>query len=307
SSDLLSLAGDTPIAKWDTAINPAEIVSLNANGEARALTSFNTAAAADLDWLPLKHFTFRSKRGREIHNMVVIPPGFDPNKKYPLLVLIHGGAHMMWKDQFFLRWNYHLLAAPGYVVLLTNYTGSTGFGEQFAQAIQRDPLKTPGDEINEAADEAIRLMPFVDSTRQAAAGASYGGHLVNWLQATTTRYKCLISHAGLINLESQWGTSDGIYHRELNNGGPVWEQGPVWREQNPIRFAQNFRTPILLTIGENDYRVPLNQTLENWSVLQRLRIPSRLIVFPDANHWIQKGEDSRFFYSEVYAWLKKWL
>lgn len=303
----LALAGLVPITRWDTAINPSEIIRIDEGGKARNLTTFNTAAAAELDWLPVKHFTFTSKRGRSIHNLVVIPPGFDPNKKYPLFVVIHGGPHGMWKDQFFLRWNYHLLAAPGYVVLLTNYTGSTGFGEQFAQAIQGDPLKTPSEEINQAADEAIRMMPFVDGTRQAAGGASYGGHLANWLQASTTRYKCLISHAGLINLESQWGTSDGIYHRELNNMGPVWEQGPVWREQNPIRFAKNFRTPILLTVGENDFRVPLNQTLENWSVLQRLRIPSKLIVFPDANHWIQKGEDSRFFYGELHAWLKKWL
>ena len=127
------------------------------------------------------------------------------------------------------------------------------------------------------------------------------------MQATTTRYKCLISHAGLINLESQWGTSDTIFHREAGSGGPVWEQGRVWREQNPIRFAKNFRTPILLTVGERDYRVPLNQTLENWAVLQRLRIPSRLIVFEEANHWISKGEDSRFFYQELLAWFKKYL
>ena len=213
----------------------------------------------------------------------------------------------MWRDQFFLRWNYHLLAQPGYVVLLTDYTGSTGYGEKFAQAIQGDPFIGPAADINEAADEAVRLYPFIDGTRMAAGGASYGGHLANWLQATTTRYKALISHAGLINLESQWGTSDIIWHREVNNGGPVWEQGKVWREQNPIRFAKNFRTPILLTVGENDFRVPLNQTLENWSVLQRLRIPSRLIIFPEENHWIQKGENSRFFYKEVHAWLGKYL
>lgn len=175
------------------------------------------------------------------------------------------------------------------------------------KSIQGDPFKGPGNEINEAADEAIRLYSFVDGSRQAAAGASYGGHLANWLQATTTRYKALISHAGLINLESQWGTSDTIYSREVNNGGPVWEQGPIWREQNPIRYAKNFRTPILLSVGENNFRVPLNQTLENWSVLQRLRIPSRLIVWPDENHWILKGENSRYWYTEVYAWLKKYL
>jgi len=110
----------------------------------------------------------------------------------------------MWRDEISLRWNYHLLAKPGYIVLLTNYTGSTGFGEKFGQEIQGDPLKGPGDEINEAADEAIKRYPFIDGTRQAAGGASYGGHLANWLEATTTRYKCLISHAGLVNLESQY-------------------------------------------------------------------------------------------------------
>ena len=122
--------------------------------------------------------------------MYVTPPDFDPKKKYPLLVVMHGGPHSQWRDNWGLRWNYHLLAAPGYVVLLTNYTGSTGFGEKFAQDIQGDPFITPANEINEAADEAIRKFPFIDGTRQAAAGASYGGHLANWMEATTTRYKC---------------------------------------------------------------------------------------------------------------------
>ncbi len=296
------------LANWESAVKPAELFRVDPVQRRNVpLTSFNRERAEAIDWQPLEHFWFTSKDGRQIHNMVALPPNFDPSQKYPLVVLIHGGPHSMWRDQFFVRWNYHLLASPGYVVLLTNYTGSTGFGEKFAQDIQLDPFGRCGREINEAADEAIRQFPFIDATRQAAAGASYGGHLANWLQATTTRYRCLVSHAGLINLESQWGTSDTIYLRELNNGGPVWEQGRVWREQNPIRYAKDFRTPMLLTVGENDFRVPLNQTLENWSVLQRLRIPSRLIVFPEENHWIQKGENSRFFYHELHSWLGKYL
>ncbi|HEY0078875.1 MAG TPA: S9 family peptidase [Pyrinomonadaceae bacterium] len=295
-------------AGWESAISPNEIVRIDLSSKRhRALTDFNAERVAQIDWQPLREFWFTSKKGKRIHNMMALPPGFDPNRKYPLFVVIHGGPHSMWRDSFSLRWNYHLLGRPGYVVLLTNYTGSTGFGEKFAQDIQGDPFITPADEINEAADEAIRQFPFIDGTRQAAGGASYGGHLANWLQATTTRYKCLISHAGLINLESQWGTSDSIYHREINSGGPVWEQGAVWREQNPIRFAKNFRTPILLSVGENDFRVPLNQTLENWSVLQRLQVPSRLVVWPDENHWILKGENSRYFYKEVHDWLGKYL
>ncbi|MBI3683966.1 MAG: S9 family peptidase [Acidobacteria bacterium] len=295
-------------ALWGSAVNPAEVVRIDpATQKHTPLTEVNVERTAGIDWQPLRHFWFTSRRGGKIHNMIALPPDFDENKKYPLFVVIHGGPHSMWRDEITLRWNYHLLAAPGYVVLLTNYTGSTGFGEKFAQQIQGDPLRGPGEEVNEAADEAIRRFSFLDGTRQCAGGASYGGHLANWLEATTTRYRCLISHAGLINLESQWGTSDMIYHRELSAGGPVWEQGPVWREQNPIRYAGNFRTPILLTVGENDFRVPLNQTLEHWSVLQRLRIPSRLIVFPDANHWILKAEDSRYFFEQVHGWLEKHL
>lgn len=305
----ISVGADGAIfANWDDATHPIEIVRFDpATKQHRNLTNFNKDRLPMIDWQPLREFTFTSKRGKPIHNFLALPPNFDENKKYPLFVVIHGGPHSQWRDQFVLRWNYHLLAAPGYVVLLTNYTGSTGFGEKFAQDIQGDPLLGPGEELNEAADEAIKRFKFIDATRQAAGGASYGGHLANWLQATTTRYKCLISHAGLVNLETQWGTSDIIYSREVNNGGPVWEQGEIWRKQNPIRYAANYKTPLLITVGEQDFRVPLNNSLENWSVQQRLQIPSKLIVFPDANHWILKGEDSRFFYSEVQAWLKKWL
>ncbi|NBX41790.1 MAG: S9 family peptidase, partial [Gammaproteobacteria bacterium] len=273
----------------------------------RVLASFDDEKLAALDLPKLREFWFTSARGKRIHNFMLVPPGFDPDKKYPLLVVIHGGPHSQWRDQWVLRWNYHLLGAPGYVVLLTNYTGSTGFGEAFAQGVQGDPLASAGEELNQAADVAIRDFAFVDGTRSCAAGASYGGHLSNWLQATTTRYRCLVSHAGLINLESQWATSDTIYSRELNNGGPVWEQGSLWREQNPIRRAAAFATPTLVTVGEQDFRVPLNNSLEYWSVLQRRQIPSRLIVFPEENHWVLRGENSRYFFGELHAWFARWL
>jgi dipeptidyl aminopeptidase/acylaminoacyl peptidase len=295
-------------ANWESASVPDEVTLISpTSGNATPLTRFNAARVAQLDLPPIESFWFTSSRGKRIHSFLVRPPGFDASKKYPLFVVIHGGPHSMWRDQFLVRWNYHLLAAPGYVLLLTNYSGSTGFGESFARSIQGDPLRGPAGELNEAADAAIQAFSFIDGSRQCAGGASYGGHLSNWLQASTTRYKCLVSHAGLVNLESQWGTSDTIYSREVNMGGPPWEQGAVWREQNPIRYAAKFRTPVLVSVGENDFRVPLNNALEYWSALQRMQVPSRLIVFPDENHWIQKGEDSRLWYSEVAAWLNRWL
>ena len=296
------------IANYGSSVSPAEVVRIDVARRSHVnLTQFDTAAAAAIDWQPPQHFYFTSAKGRNIHNMIVLPPGFDAARKYPLLVLIHGGAASNNPDQIGLRWNYHLLAAPGYVILMTDYTGSTGFGEKFAQAIKLDPLKTPGDEINQAVDEALKRYAFIDGTRACAAGASYGGHLANWIEATTTRYKCIVSHAGEVDLATQWGISDGIYGRELTNGGPPWGGSPVWRDQSPITYAANWKTPILLSIGERDFRVPLGNTLENWSALQRMHVPSRLLVWPDAWHWITKPEDSRHFYEEVQRWLGIYL
>jgi len=252
-------------------------------------------------------FWTTSSRGKKIKSMLIRPAGFDASKKYPLFVVMHGGPAGTWADTWGYRWNYHLLAAPGYVVLLTDYTGSTGYGEKFAQDIQFDPLKGPAQEINEAADDAIKRFAFIDGSRQAAGGGSYGGHLANWMQASTTRYKCLISHAGLVNSESQFLTSDYLWGREVMNGGAPWLKTAAWNEQNPIRYAASFKTPVLITVGERDFRVPLNNSIENFGLLQRLKIPSKLIVFPDENHWILKPENSRFWYKEVADWLKKYL
>ncbi len=309
----VGLAGGGPanrpllIGLHDSATTPPEVARFQAGrNQFQRLSAFTTGKVAQLDLAPLEHFEIEHD-GHRIHSMLVRPPGFDPAKKYPLLVLMHGGPHTQWRDQWVLRWNYHLLATPGQVVLLTNYRGSTNQGEAFAQAIIGDPLRGPANDINAAADAAIARYDFIDGSRQCAGGASYGGHLANWLQGSTDRYDCLVSHAGLVNLESQWGTSDVAWSREANMGGPVWEQGEVWRTQNPIRLAADFKTPTLVTFGEKDFRVPINNGLEYWAALQRQQVESRLVVFPDENHWILKGENSRYFYQEVTGWLSRWL
>jgi len=309
----LDIAQNAPgvvmIGRWGSSVNPNEIVRIDPVTKThRNLTSFNVEQAADIDWQPPQHFWFTNSNGQRIHNMIVLPPNFDPAKKYPLFVLIHGGAANMWSDSISLRWNYHLLAKPGYVMLMTNYRGSTGFGDKFAQAIQNDPLRGPANDVNEGADEAIKRFPFIDATKQVAGGASYGGHLANWLEATNNgRYKAIVSHAGLSTLLTQWGTSDSIYHRELMVGGPAWEKNPIWVDQSPLTYAGNFKTPILMSVGEHDFRVPMNNTLEMWAALQRMKVPSRLLIWPEENHWILNAEDSRFFYGQVADWLSKWI
>jgi dipeptidyl aminopeptidase/acylaminoacyl peptidase len=295
-------------AVWESATNPPEIVRIDpATGRATPLTRFNVERAAKIDWQPLREFWFTSTRGKRIHSFYALPPGFDSTRSYPLFVLIHGGAANMWTDNFGLRWNPHLLGAPGYVVLMTDYTGSTGYGEKFSQDIQFDPLEGPANELNEAADTAIKRFRFLDASKQIAGGASYGGHLTNWLAVTTTRYRALVSHAGEWDLETQWATSDFNYDRERNVGGPPWEDHPLWRTQSPMRRAASLHTPVLVSVGERDFRVPMNNALEFWTALQRQQIPSRLIIWPEENHWILRGEDSRFFYKEVAAWFARWL
>ena len=301
-------AGRSLVARWEDATNPAELVRVDTqSGRHARLTAFNTDRAAALDRPPFREFWFESSLGRRIHSFVALPPGFDENGKYPVITLIHGGPHSSSLDADHIRWSPHLIAAAGYVVVMTDYTGSVGYGVEFSRAIQGDPLKTPGDELNEALDEAIRLYPFIDEDRQAAAGASYGGHLINWLQGTTTRFRTLVGHAGLVDLEGQWSTSDAVYHREINAEGPPWSDSPIWDEQSPSSYAANFSTPMMLTIGEKDYRVPVNQTIAAWTYLQRKQVPGRLLVFHDADHWIMKGAEARHYWEEVLAWLEEYL
>ncbi len=296
------------LSNYQSASEPVEVVRIDpVAGKHHRLTRFTEKATAGLDLPPLEHFRFKAKNGRNIHSLLVRPAGFNPKRRYPVLVMIHGGPHQMFRDDFFLRWNYHLMAGSDYVVIATNYTGSTGFGEEFARRIQGDPLRGPAQEINQAADFAAGRFKFIDGTRRCAAGASYGGHLANWMQAATDSYRCLISHAGLVNLVTQWGTSDVVYHREANLGGPPWEIPEVWLDQNPLFKDGHWKTPVLVTIGKKDERVHFANILEYWTALQRRRVKSRLLVFPEEDHWIMSGPNSLRFYNEVAAWLRRWL
>jgi dipeptidyl aminopeptidase/acylaminoacyl peptidase len=299
--------GTVLVASWQTATRPQEVVRIDRDGTRQFLTAFASERAAALDWQPLREFWFTNGKGRRSHAFVALPPGFDESRKYPVLVLIHGGHASMWRDAISLRWNYHLLASPGFVLVAPEYRGSVGLGLDFTLDILGDPLRGPAEDIALGLAAALERFPFLDGDRVAAAGASYGGHLVNWLQATSDRYRCLVSHAGLASLDMQWSTSDVIYHRELMMGAPFWQSPEAWLDQSPLARAGSFETPMLLSIGEADYRVPLNNTIAMWSALMRMDVPARLLVWPDENHWVMKGANSRRFYAEVAAWLRQCL
>jgi len=303
----LQVAGKHLVAKWENSATPAEIVRIEKSGAHKAITGFNTDRAKEIDLQPFTEFWFENGNGRQVHSWLALPPGFDKTQKYPLVLQMHGGPFSSSMDSGHVRWSAALLASPGYVVLMTDYTGSVGYGEQFSRDIAGDPLKTPVQDVLDAAEVAIERYPFIDGSRQAATGASYGGHMINWLQATTTHFKALVGHAGLVSLEGQYASSDTIFNREIMNGGPVWGDSPVWRDQSPSSYVDKFSTPVMLTIGEKDFRVPINQTIAAWSYVQRKQVPGRLLVFHDANHWIMKGEEAKYFWGEVHAWLAKYL
>ncbi|MBI4891026.1 MAG: S9 family peptidase [Acidobacteria bacterium] len=296
------------IARFQTSSQPPEVVLLDpASAKHRFLTSFNAERVAAIETTEPVHFWFTASNGKRIHNLMILPPFFDKTKRYPIVIFPHGGPNSMSKDAFSTRWNNHFLASPGYVILETNYTGSTGFGEQFADDIERDVLRGPAQEILEAIEDAAKRYPFIDKSRQAAAGASYGGYLMNWFNGHTNQFKCLVNHAGAVNNESQYGSNDGGLSRELRMGGPIWEKGGQWNDQSPIRYSGAFKTPTLITQGELDFRVPLSESMTTFKLLQRLKVPTRLVLYPDEGHWILKGENSRHHMNEILGWLKKYL
>jgi dipeptidyl aminopeptidase/acylaminoacyl peptidase len=301
-------AGGIFVAKHSSSRRPYQIVRADQpDSLEHPLAAFDTDRLKQLKMEPLEHFWFTAKNGKRIHNVLAKPPNFDPAKKYPLVVFPHGGPNAMSKDDFSVRWNTQYLVSPGYVMLQTNYTGSTGFGEKFADDIERDVLRGPAQEILEAIDAAIQKYPFIDRSRQAAIGASYGGYLMNWFNGHTRQFRALVNHAGAVNNESQYGVNDGGWGRELRMGPPIWERGGQWMDQSPIRYSQNFRTPMLITQGELDFRVPLSESMTTFKLLQRLKVPTRLIVFPEEGHWILRGENSRHHMDQVMAWLKTYL
>ncbi len=305
----LQLQNGVLVGRFSASTDPGQIARLDPGTKAASMiTSFNKERLAQLRLPSPESFWFTAKNGKRIHSVIVPPPIVEPGKQYPLVVFPHGGPNSMSADSFTLRWNYHLLTSPGYYLLMTNYTGSTGFGERFADDIERDVLRGPALECLEAITEAAKKYPQIDLTRQAAIGASYGGYLMNWFNATTTQFKALVNHAGAVNNESQYGVNDGGIDRELRMGVPIWETGKgQWFDQSPIRFAKTWKTPMLVTQGELDFRVPIGESLTTFKLLQRLEVPSRLVVFPDEGHWILKGPNGKRHMDEVLGWLKKYL
>jgi dipeptidyl aminopeptidase/acylaminoacyl peptidase len=315
SSFSLSPKGRSLVFVRSRATQPAELERLeygsipasSAATQPSKLSNHNAQLMADLDVQPAEAFEFSGADGDPVHGWLIRPPGFDLGKKYPVVFLIHGGPQGAWHDEWHNRWNYPLFAAPGYAVVAINPRGSTGYGQKFTDQISQDWTGRVYDDLMKGLDHALKTYGFLDGSKVAACGGSYGGFMVNWIAGHSDRFAALISHAGVFDLTSKYGTTEELWFPEWEFGGPPWEKPDHYRQHSPSSFVANFKTPTLVTHGALDFRVPDAQGLGMFTSLQRRGVPSRYLWFPDEGHWITQAQNRTVWWHEVTSWLDRYL
>jgi dipeptidyl aminopeptidase/acylaminoacyl peptidase len=285
---------------------PAEIYRANADGSGvTAVTKINAEFLAAFALKPAESVTFAGAGGTPVQAWIVKPNAFKEGVRYPLLYLVHGGPQGAWNDAWTYRWNAQVFASAGYVVFMPNPRGSTGFGQRFTDEISNDWGGKAYDDLMKGVDYAEKL-PYVDASRKVAAGASYGGYMMNWFLGHTDRFKAIVSHAGVFNLTSMYGATEELWFPEWDLGGTPWTNPEGYAKWSPHTYAKSFKTPTLVTHGELDYRVPVGEGLQLFTTLQRQGIPSRLLVFPDEGHWINKPQNAALWYRTFLEWMGRW-
>lgn len=290
----------------DSLLEPEELWSAGLDGgEPRRLTSFHDERVRGIDFGTVEDVTFEGAGGDEVQMWVLHPPGFDRTKKYPLVLIVHGGPHSAWLDTFHYRWATALFSAQGYVAAALNFHGSTGFGHDFTASIQGEHARLPFEDVMKATDHLLE-RGYVDGSRMAVAGGSFGGYLVSWILGHTDRYAALVNHAGVYDLMGQ-SASDYGWSRGQSYGAEAWEDPERIDLYSPSRYAANFATPTLVLHGELDYRVPVTQGLQLYHVLQGKGVPSRIVIFPNENHWISRPQAAEVWWREVLGWLDRYI
>lgn len=285
---------------------PPEINTATSKGGAGVpLTHLNDALLAQYQLTPLDKITVDGAQGAKVDSYVVKPPDFDPSTKYPVLFAIHGGPEGDWGQSWSYRWNPQVFAAAGFVVVMPNPSGSIGYGQAFTDAVNGDWGGRAYDDIMATVDYVSNL-PYIDKDRMLAAGASYGGYMIDWILGHTDRFKALVSHAGVYDLRSEAGATEELWFVKWEFLGFPWENPDLYQKFSPSSYVKNFRTPTLVTQGEIDYRVPIGQSQQLFTALQEMKIPSKLVLFPEEGHWILKPQDSQFWYATVIDWLTQY-
>lgn len=298
--------GNSFYATHHSLTGPPEVYIYPADGsDSLQLTDFNGELFKQFELAMVDDFWWEGADGDRVHGYLLFPPGTSKDQKNPFLLMIHGGPQGAWGDRLHPRWNAQLFAAPGYVTLLANPRGSTGYGQKFTDQISRDwGGRVYEDLMNGVA--ALTKEGWIDTERMCAAGGSYGGYMVNWILGHTDKFKCLISHAGVYDLKSKYGSTDELWFPEWEFGGAPWESAD-YDKWSPSNFVRNFKTPTLVIHGERDYRVAVNQAMQLFTALQRRGVPSQYLYFPDETHFVVKPKNSQLWYKTFHAWVGKWI
>ena len=307
---LVAPDGRTLHALRSTMEQPPELVRIDAaSGTIAQLTHVNADLLAHVAMPGVEAEWFDSTDGKKVHAWIVVPPGFDPGRKYPMLLFCQGGPQSMVGQAFSFRWNFHLMAARGYVVAAVNRRGLPGFGQAWNDQISRAWGGQAMQDLLTVTD-AMQRRPYVDKAHCAAVGASFGGYTVYWLMGNAgDRFCCMVAHCGVFNLESMYLSTEELWFVDWDLGGPFWsspETAELYRRFSPHRYVQNWKTPLLVIHGERDFRVPYDQGLQAFTAAQTMGVPSRLLVFPDEGHWVLKPQDGLLWQREFFAWLDRW-
>jgi dipeptidyl aminopeptidase/acylaminoacyl peptidase len=302
----LSADGKMLVFERTSLTMPAEVfVAASDGSNVRQLTHQNDSILAALDLTAPETFWFDSAEGTKVQAMLIRPPKFDAAKKYPMLVLLHGGPQTMWSNAWGYRWNPQVFSAPGYVTLMINRRGSTGYGQKFTDEITNDWGGKAYVDVMNGVDYALKKYSSIDGTRMAAAGGSYGGYMADWIATHTGRFKAIVSHASVYDKVAMYATEE-LWFEEHDMQGTPWSNPKSYEKWAPVTYAGElgkFRTPTLVICGERDYRVPYTQSLEFFNALQRQGVPSKLVVFPDEGHWVLKPQNAQFWYKTFLDWL----
>ena len=272
-----------------------------------AVTHVNDQLLSHIAMSEMEPFWFKGALGDSVEGSLVRPPNFDASKKYPVKFLIHGGPEGAWGDDWSYRWNPELFAANGYVAIMINFHGSTGYGQKFIDAINGDWGGAPYEDLMKGLDYAEEHYPFIDKNRECALGASYGGYMINWILGHTDRFKCLVAHDGMFNAESAWGSTEELWFNDWEFKGPPYDNRALYQKWSPHQYARNFKTPTLVVHGQRDYRLDVSEGFQLFTTLQMLGVPSKMLYFRDEGHWVLKPQNSRLWYKTVNDWVDQWL
>ena len=286
---------------------PVEIFRASSTGGLGVpLTRLNDSLLASSALQPLENFWVDSADGTRVNAFVVKPPGFSETRKYPVLLLIHGGPQGAWGETWSYRWNAQVFASAGYLVVMPNPRGSTGYGQKFIDEINGDWGGKVYDDIMAVTDH-VASLPYADADRMAAAGGSFGGYMIDWMLGHTTRFKAMVSHDGVFDLRSMAGATEELWFPLWEFKGMPWDNPEMYEKWSPSYYVKDFKTPTLVFHGELDYRVPLDQGLQLFTSLQMQKVPSKIVLFPDEGHWVLKPQNSVLWYTQFLDWIGEWV